>query len=258
MAIGGPLVGTLYLCLSDPSRYRFEDAYLPTAMIMTGAGGSILLLVAGNRAAGLVTYEKERDTWLTLLTTPLSASDIIIGKLQGNLYAMRWGGLAVVLIPLAGTIVWPSMLIAAALVAIALLVLGSTATAIGIWFSLNSKSSSKAIGWTTFLMFLFGAIATPILLTFFTLGGSYAGEGLMYVCVPPFVPFLVAAPLVALQEFSDSAPIYVSFAIGLIGYWVVAAMFTSAAIHRFDQYCGRLSDKPEMPPSGTHQAKSLS
>ncbi len=42
------------------------------------------------RAAGAITAEKERDTWLTLTSTPLTASEIVWAKILGSIYGARW------------------------------------------------------------------------------------------------------------------------------------------------------------------------
>ena len=50
----------------------------------------LLLLLLAARASGLVTYEKERDCWHSLVATPLTGREIMRGKMWGNLYSIRW------------------------------------------------------------------------------------------------------------------------------------------------------------------------
>jgi ABC-type transport system involved in multi-copper enzyme maturation permease subunit len=44
----------------------------------------------GLRAAVAISSERERGTWDALLTSPLQGGAIVLGKLWGNLYALRW------------------------------------------------------------------------------------------------------------------------------------------------------------------------
>jgi ABC-type Na+ efflux pump permease subunit len=57
----------------------------------TGVFLSCLLQWAvGLRASVSISAERERGTWDALLTSPLSAGEIVWGKLWGSLYALRW------------------------------------------------------------------------------------------------------------------------------------------------------------------------
>ncbi len=42
------------------------------------------------RAAVAISSERQRGTWDSLLTSPLQAREIVVGKLCGSLYALRW------------------------------------------------------------------------------------------------------------------------------------------------------------------------
>lgn len=52
--------------------------------------GFLLQLAVGLRAAVAIASERERDTWDSLLTSPLDGREIVVGKLWGSLYALRW------------------------------------------------------------------------------------------------------------------------------------------------------------------------
>jgi len=71
--------------------------------------GSLLLLAA--RGATSITSEKEKDTWTALLGTPLEASEIVLAKFWGTLYAGRWMLVLLAFLWLLGSIVYPLLLL---------------------------------------------------------------------------------------------------------------------------------------------------
>ena len=52
----------------------------------------MLLIVAGV-AAGSVTLERARDTWDSLIATPLDGRDILRAKMLGTIWKVRYGAL---------------------------------------------------------------------------------------------------------------------------------------------------------------------
>ncbi|TWT99185.1 ABC-2 family transporter protein [Botrimarina colliarenosi] len=236
IVVGTPLVTLL---VGGLARYRsidFED-YMQLATGMVGTCGSILVLLMGSRAAGLITYEHERDTWLSLLTTPLPAGEIVTAKTLGNLYAFRWPLIGVVLMPLLGTLLDISAVLATLGVAATLGCLSWTATAIGLAVSLRMKSSIKAIGVTVFVLLSIGAFYSGLAGTFAGLSGA-SEESLSLLIFPPLAPFLLIVPVIAVF---DSTPDYImaSYFVGLILYGAVGFFVTLGNTARFDQLCGR-------------------
>ncbi|CAN5893000.1 hypothetical protein BH23PLA1_BH23PLA1_07760 [soil metagenome] len=55
----------------------------------------LIQLAVGLRAAVAIASEREQGTWDALLTSPLEGREIVLGKLGGSLYALRWLFLAV-------------------------------------------------------------------------------------------------------------------------------------------------------------------
>ncbi len=51
---------------------------------------ALIQLAIGLRAAVGIASERERETWDSLLTSPLDGREILIGKLSGSLHALRW------------------------------------------------------------------------------------------------------------------------------------------------------------------------
>jgi ABC-type transport system involved in multi-copper enzyme maturation permease subunit len=104
-----------------------------------------LLAVAGASASS-VTIEREKDTWVSLTSTPLAGPEILRGKVLGAIWHQR--GFAAVLIFL-----WALALITGAasllgvLASIALVALFTWLVAtVGVYASLRASSTSRAIG----------------------------------------------------------------------------------------------------------------
>jgi ABC-type transport system involved in multi-copper enzyme maturation permease subunit len=106
--------------------------------------GCLMLLMVGVRAATCVSNERERDTFDSLLTTPMSAEGMLFGKLVGNLTSLRigwlWFGSLVVLAVLTGGL-HP---LAVPIILAACLTYSVFVTMIGIGYSIYCKSSLNA------------------------------------------------------------------------------------------------------------------
>jgi ABC-type transport system involved in multi-copper enzyme maturation permease subunit len=208
-------------------------------LLVCVATGGILLVAA--RAAGTVTYERERDCWTSLLATPLSGREIVLGKFHGACYAGRW------LMLLMGGI-WGLGLyhdirflfgIAFDLATLALVI--AFASALGLFYSLRCTTSMRAMGAT--------------LVTLLVVGGGY-----MFCCMPIMsgndgqfilagcLPFLVIAPDMFFVDWisegnhfgSDSeGEIVAAYIFGVIGYAVATLMLNSASIGNFERLAGR-------------------
>jgi ABC-type transport system involved in multi-copper enzyme maturation permease subunit len=115
----------------------------------------------GLRAAVSISSERERNTWDSLLCSPLDGLEIVTAKLYGNLYALR--GLAVAVL-----IGWVLALISEALPPegfIQLLILTLCASmfmaALGIHVSLTSASPTRAMA-ITISLWIAAAVATQL------------------------------------------------------------------------------------------------
>jgi len=120
--------------------------------------GCLLFLMLGVRAATCVTHERERDTFDTLLTTPMSAESMLFAKLLGNLTSLRigwmwFGGMLLMAFCTGGIHPLGLPIIISACMAYAVFV-----TMIGLWFSIYCKSSLQAaLGTVLSILFLGGA-----------------------------------------------------------------------------------------------------
>lgn len=57
----------------------------------TGVIGFLLMLAVAVRGASSVSGEKDRDTWISLISTPLTAQEMVLGKWWGTVLGMRRG-----------------------------------------------------------------------------------------------------------------------------------------------------------------------
>ncbi len=231
---------------STPARRYCEF----TAPFGAFVGAGVLMLVAA-RASGLVTVEKERDCWTSLLSTPLTGADVIRGKTLGNLYAARWG-LALLAVAWALGLVFDARFILVAAITTAVLLLCAWfLTAVGLYYSLKSNTSLRALGFTLFT-------------------GGFIGGGYMFCCCPVLavsggsddhilvglaanMPFLLCSPAGALSE-TDWGPnsqfqkLAVAFGVGVVGYLIASVVLTHYLVQEFDALAGRAKGVPDNAP----------
>jgi ABC-type transport system involved in multi-copper enzyme maturation permease subunit len=107
-----------------------------------------MALVVAVRSALNFTSEIEKETWTSLIATPLDATEVLSGKMLGTFWGLRWLGwiyLAFVALGLAAGAIHPS---AGVFVLLELPIFLAFAAVLGTAFSLSSKSSVFALGGT--------------------------------------------------------------------------------------------------------------
>lgn len=233
--------------------WRDEEFFAFTAGF-TGFVGSLLLLLLGARASGLVTIEKERDCWISLLATPLTGSEIMRGKMLGNLYSARWGAFLLVFAWALAAIFDVRYLIVAAIMAGALLVCAWFVTNLGLLFSLRSQTSLRAMGLTLLTGIFIGGGYLMCCCPIAALGGRHSGnsEDLFFFGLGPCMPFLLASPAIAFVEAishpdgmaqitsdSDSLKVSAAYVFGVIGYITASAALMGYFARNFDAAAGR-------------------
>jgi len=125
--------------------------------------GYLIQLSVVLRAAVAISSERQRGTWDSLLTSPLQGRDIVVGKLSGSLYALRW-------LILAALWAWTLALVNGAMPLkdylfhlLGIVVTGACMSAIGVRVSLATetatKSMSLAVGLWLALLALLSVIA---------------------------------------------------------------------------------------------------
>jgi ABC-type transport system involved in multi-copper enzyme maturation permease subunit len=168
-----------------------QPARLITLLPRAGDGflvqGVVVMLLAslivGIRCSGAITGERERQTWEALLLTPLSAKQLIRGKLWGIMgasyaYLLAYAVPAVTLSVFGGllSLIWVVLWLGLTL--LAMYYIGAA----GLWCSVRARDSWRA---------LLG-----------TMLAGYVGGLAIYLCSTPFV-FMAAAVLGALLTLLD-------------------------------------------------------
>jgi ABC-type transport system involved in multi-copper enzyme maturation permease subunit len=121
---------------------------------VTMVGLYILMgLALAARSATSITIEKEKGTWASLLVTPMHGAEIVIGKLIGAFWGLRWLGLLYVgflALGLAASAIHPLAGVFSALLTAAFF--GFVAV-LGIVMSLRARSSLAALAATLLVLF---------------------------------------------------------------------------------------------------------
>lgn len=246
IAAGTSLAVALYGVATGAWEVDYE-AYMGVATGIVMSCGSILVLLIGSRAAGLVSYEHERDTLVSLLSTPLESAAIVSAKTWGNLYAYRWPLMGLVLIPLFGVLIDTRAVRSTVGVLVTLGVLSWAATAVGLAISMRMKNSIKAIGAAMFLMLSIGLFYSLLAVTFATITGADEDKVAVFV-FSPMAPFLLAFPLVIYTESSTPDHVYVAYFIGVAFYAALGFFVTVSNKQWFDKATGR-SPESVTPPA---------
>ncbi len=195
-----------------------------------------LLGIASSAASG-VSSEREEDQWLALTSTPLSGEEILRAKMIGPVWGLRF--LAYLLFALWGVglvvgSIHPFGLIAG-LVEFA--VFTWFLTALGTFFSLRSKNSTRSLA-TTMALLIF-------------LNGGY-----LFCCIPfrpntaaiigGSTPVIFAVSMFSVEDlnrdsmrYSRSGEAVVACVIGVLFYGVAAAGLTASLFSSFDTVVDR-------------------
>jgi ABC-type transport system involved in multi-copper enzyme maturation permease subunit len=181
-------------------------------------------LVVGIRCSGAVTGEREQQTWEALLLTPLSAGQVIRGKMWGVMGASYWYLLAyaapaVVLAAFGGllALLWTAVWLAVTVLAMYFV------GAAGLWCSVRSRNSWRSLLGTLGLGYVGGAciyaVTSPAIAVVF----------LLLVLLLYFVDLAVGTRLARLA-FQNFNVFFVASCIGLaLIFWLTARLFLNRA-----------------------------
>jgi ABC-type transport system involved in multi-copper enzyme maturation permease subunit len=236
---------TVYVFLETISRSyswrRHGEEYLSYAAAVGTliASGSLLLLAS--RAASSITSEKERQSWDSLLSTPLTAHEIVGAKVLGNVWACRWLMVPLAIIWVPGVLVNPKFLLAIPFLLATFFVLAFFVSSLGVLLSLRAKNSLRAMASTLAIcIFIGGGYLFCCMFAF--LSGPGPGSG-AEIIMAPCAPFLLAFPTVMTLEGPanrrELGAMIFAYGLGMIGYFVAALVLYLTAVDRFDSLAGR-------------------
>ncbi len=221
---------------------------------LTGFLGSGILLLLAARAAGLITSEKERDCWLSLISTPLTGQEIVRGKMWGNLYSARW--------PLAllaghwalGVFLDPRFLFAAVALLGTFALLAWYVTNLGLFFSLQSQTTLRAMGVTLGTLLFTGGGYMFCCCMMASSGGVGPGDETMIFlagCIPflSIYPFFAHFHYVKGHHVGNEEGMAVAYGLGMVAYLIAAVVLYQLMVSDFDRRAGRTDGKPVAPGS---------
>lgn len=212
------------------------------------------------RTATSIAAEREADTWDTLISTPVSAGEIVLSKVCGGVAAARWYLLLLLATWCVAALALPSFLLAVPFVVLTLIALTLATTAVGVCFSLWCRTSTRAMGAT---------VATGLTVY----GGYWIASSCLFVFVPTYswgaglynivqlmflVPFLVAYPYVLGFDWAaaDSSVVTPLAYLAGSGFYLIAGLILLVvAIGQFDRLAGRAQAMDE--PSVTVHPRRL-
>lgn len=224
--------------------------------ILLGAAavlGWLAMMAIGVRAAGSVTAEKEADTWLTLLTTPLSAAEIVDGKLLGAVRSavVLLGAWALMLVGCC--LLYVDHLLAAVVEAVTCVVLWGAAAALGVRISIQANSTLRSIAVTVAVLLFFSGgylfCCAPML------HGDGAGLFILMSWVAPFLLYF-ANSMLSDTVVASSLPeeTVAAYLIGLGSYLAAWLLLRGDMVARFDEICGRT--RPRSNEGHAHRTQS--
>ena len=228
---------------------------------------AIWMMAAAGAAASSAAFEREQDTWDSLIATPLSGWQIVRGKSVGALWSLRgFGALLGVFwfVGLAAGAIHPLGLLLALIV---VAVLTWFVIALGMHFSLNSKKTSRAL--TATIVILLGlnvgylGVLYPIWMVSREAGGfPHAFVG----CAPMVASYSLLSYSQVAQIFDIAAdsrrPNGIDWrgvgyaALVVLAYGLAATLLTWRSVLRFDRVIDRPRKRdveerntpPEKPP----------
>ncbi len=217
----------------------------------------LTLLGVAFRASGSVTGERDRQTLDSLLTSPLDTADILHGKWLGSVLSVRWGWVWLGLIWGLAIMARGMHILALPLLVVGWFVFASFLAALGLWFSVVSRTTLRANLWT-----LAAALGLSFghWLPWFTCCLPFqmfaGGRGLVHVgmfqtaaLTPPFSLGWLAFHG---DEFTGDDPaaleLTVNAIIGFILWWAASVALRRATNERFRRLTNRAPVRPLRPP----------
>lgn len=214
--------------------------------------GLIVLLITSN-AAGSITGEKERDTWITLMSTPIEGSEIVRAKLLAVLYSMRYWYAMILLCWGLTAIFRPLSLFVLPFVIAIHLISAMFAACVGLRCSLQAKTSLKSMG-TALAIIVLGVSIAPLMFSGFVAIAARDGD-VSAMFFPSSLPALFSSvqPIgLAVMTNDHLGHGFSTLVAGCILWTVVYACATGFLYQQltgsFDQYAGRL--RPRVGGSG--------
>lgn len=120
---------------------------------------TLTLVGVAVRAASSVIGEKDRQTWDSLMTTPLESRDMLFGKWLGSVFSVRWVVLWLIVVWCVGVFLGGLYSFAVPWIVLSWIVYATFLATVGLWFSTVCRSSlSAALSTLAATVFCFGGL----------------------------------------------------------------------------------------------------
>ena len=211
-------------------------------------------------AAAAFTSEHEEDTWVSLTATDLTGREILFAKMVGAIKRARIFGGVIVFLAVLGALLGSINPLSIPLLILALAVYACAAAALGLWISLQLRSTWRAQFLTMACMLLINVLGQGMLNMFSRFG--YAPQ-----LWPGFTPYEVAKLVLdpqflehlssvrwpnywSISSMSDSLfwPIFFSV-LSMLAYSALSALLIWHTLHQFEIVAGRARRIKTPPPS---------
>ncbi|HEY1378016.1 MAG TPA: ABC transporter permease subunit [Gemmataceae bacterium] len=257
-----PPIITVYLLFFDPYTYsinyhaswdKLGESINVWVRVMNPIVSSLMLVGVAVRAAGAVGGERDRDTLVSLMTTPLTTGEIVWAKWVGSLASVRlflvWLGAVWAI----GLVTGGVGILAVPLQAVFWLAPAAFVAALGLYCSAACKTSLRATTWAILgtLVALGGHWVCTGMCVFLPLELAFSGAGMALKWLyyleaglsPPFV--FAVLPYRELSDLRDSEGLMpVMVVIGLVIWCAAAAVVGHLAHERFRQLTNRTAPEP--------------
>lgn len=228
-------------------------------MILTPILMHAALLIIMVRAAGSITAERERDSWLTLISTPLTATEIVWAKIAGSLYAARWFLVPIGLLWLLNGYLWPEMLPILPLIGGIFACVALAVAATGVWFSCWCKTSIRAIASAMGVAIFVGGGYMMCCMPIIMIASMGGNDKSLILTTSLCVPMLLGFPEACWYDYIDrgmrssnnETPFFITAVIiGTITYFFIGLLMSAATIGNFDALTGRSNRLQDPRPRG--------
>ena len=152
---GSALLTVLFLWSNQPgSTPTWVDGLLAVASswieMLSLPMSWLLQWGVGIRAAAGISTEKEQGTWEALMMTPLEGREIVRAKIYVGYYSLRWYLVATLIVWLLGVMLGSITAYDFAMLLMSTAFFVGLTSALGVWSSLSTKTSGRAITLTLF------------------------------------------------------------------------------------------------------------
>lgn len=238
----GYAIGLSFYYSLDPRVEKNTTPIELTGMSVVPAIACLAMLLATARAAGSVTAEREQDTWITLIGTPLEPREIVRAKLGAALYSLRYWYFLIALTWVLCIAIRPGFAwVVPPLIVVHAVMLCAAAT-LGLVCSLLSKTSLRSMGAAMGLL-VCGAWIGPTFFAVLTQTKEFTAFSM-----PVALGTVQVAGVRYLIESSGRDRWVDNMAavtfLAALGYGALAWVLYWQAIEQFDALSGRIVPRP--------------